>query len=106
MIRDIVILVLAWAAAIFALLAAVGLVRMPDLFTRLQAASKVPALSISLIAIAVALRTGGGEVAMRALALMLLVFVTSPLSAHMIARSAFVTRAEIDPETRIETDEN
>lgn len=99
-----VVVALAWLGSAFALIAAVGIIRMPDVFTRLQASSKAPAVSITLIALAAALRVGEAVVAIRAVALVLLVFVTSPIAAHLIARAAFMSGSKLARGTYVETE--
>lgn len=73
----------------FLLLAAVGIVRMPDLFTRMQTATKGATLGISLILIAVALSLGDFGLAIRALLTVAFFFLTAPVAAHMIGRAAY-----------------
>lgn len=73
----------------FLLLAAVGIVRMPDLFTRMQTAAKGATLGISCILIAVALGMDDFGVAVRALLAVAFFFLTAPVAAHMIGRAAY-----------------
>lgn len=73
----------------FLLLAAVGIVRMPDLFTRMQTAAKGATLGISCILIAVALGMNDFGVAVRALLAVAFFFLTAPVAAHMIGRAAY-----------------
>ena len=75
--------------ATFALLAGVGILRMPDLFTRMQASTKASTLGIGCILGAVAVHFGELAITTRALATMLFVFLTAPIAAHMIARAAY-----------------
>ena len=75
--------------AIFLLAAAIGVVRMPDLFTRMQTATKAATLGISCTLGAVALYMEDLGVAMRALFTMLFFFLTAPVAAHMIGRAAY-----------------
>jgi CPA2 family monovalent cation:H+ antiporter-2 len=75
--------------AAFALLAGVGIVRMPDLFMRMQAATKASSLGIGCIVLAVAVHFGELGVATRALATIVFVFLTAPVAAHMIARASY-----------------
>ena len=75
--------------ATFALLAGVGMVRMPDLFTRMQASTKASTLGIGCIVGAVAIHFGELGITTRALATMVFVFLTAPVAAHMIARAAY-----------------
>ena len=60
--------VLMIVGAIFLLLAAVGLLRMPDLFTRLQPATKGTTMGIACTLLAVAVHFGDSSVTTRALA--------------------------------------
>ena len=75
--------------ASFMLLSAVGIVRMPDLFTRMQTASKASTLGISLILLAAGLLLEDYAVALRAILTISFFFVTAPVAAHMIARAAY-----------------
>ncbi len=75
--------------AIFALLAGAGVVRMPDLFTRMQAATKASTLGIGCIVVAVAIHFGELAITTRALAIVIFVFLTAPVAAHMIARASY-----------------
>jgi multicomponent Na+:H+ antiporter subunit G len=77
------------AGASFLLLAAVGIVRMPDLFTRMQTASKASTLGISLILLAAGLLLDDYAVGLRAILTISFFFVTAPVAAHMIARAAY-----------------
>jgi multicomponent Na+:H+ antiporter subunit G len=79
-----------WGAA-FVALAAVGLLRMPDLYSRLHAASKASALGIACLAIALVIQFEDPELGVRAVALGLFLFITAPISTHLIARAGFVT---------------
>ncbi len=85
-----------WIAAVclllgglFALLAAVGLLRMPDLFTRLQAASKATTFGVGVLFVGVAIHFDEFDVTARALLVFLFVFVTLPIGAQMIARAGY-----------------
>jgi monovalent cation/proton antiporter MnhG/PhaG subunit len=75
--------------AAFGLLAGAGVVRMPDLFMRMQAATKASTLGIGCIMLAVAVHFGELGVTTRALAAISFVFLTAPVAAHMIARAAY-----------------
>src|SRR3712207_6181958 len=75
--------------ASFLLLAAVGLVRMPDLFTRMSAATKGTTLGVGCMFLAVGIYFPGIGITARALAGIGFFFVTAPVAAHMIARAAY-----------------
>jgi len=74
--------------AMFGLLAAIGIVRLPDLYTRLHAASKAGAVGSGLILIAVALISTDGAVILRAILGIIFLLLSTPIAAHLLARAA------------------
>lgn len=74
------------AGAAFTLIAAIGVLRLPDLYTRMHAASKAGALGGGMILLAVALTSLDGNVAVRAIIGTGFLLLTTPLSAHLLAR--------------------
>jgi multicomponent Na+:H+ antiporter subunit G len=74
--------------ATFALLAAVGVVRMPDLFTRMQAASKASTLGLACLLIGTAIELGDSASAARAVSIAAFVMLTTPVASHVVARAA------------------
>jgi multicomponent Na+:H+ antiporter subunit G len=74
-----------------ALVAAVGLVRFPDVLTRMHAATKPQTLGLLLVLAGLALRVRDpGALTIIAL-VALFQLLTAPVSAHMVARAAFRT---------------
>ncbi len=71
------------------LLASIGVLRMPDLFTRMQASTKAASLGSGLVLGAVALHFAELTVVARSLLAVAFIFLTAPISAHMIARAAY-----------------
>lgn len=82
--------VLLVAGAAFSLLAAIGVVRLPDLYTRLHAASKAGAVGGGLVLLAVALVSQDAAVSIRAVIGVLFLIMTTPVSAHLLARAAYI----------------
>lgn len=76
------------AGATLALLAGVGVVRMPDVFTRMQASTKASTLGLGCLLAALALRHPEVSVVMRALSIAAFMMLTTAVSAHVIARAA------------------
>jgi multicomponent Na+:H+ antiporter subunit G len=66
-----------------------GVVRMPDTYTRLHAAGKTVVLGMMPLLLASAL-TGDPEVVPRVILIGLFLLVTTPVSAHMIGRAAYL----------------
>lgn len=81
--------------AVFMLLAAVGTLRLPDTFTRMQAATKAVALGVSLMMLAVATHFADASISVRAIATVLFLFATAPVGAHVIGRVAYHVGAEL-----------
>jgi multicomponent Na+:H+ antiporter subunit G len=79
------------AGSLFGLLAAVGLVRFPDLYTRLHAASKAGAVGTGLILLALAIVSLDAAVILRSIIAILFVLLTTPISAHLLARTSYMT---------------
>jgi multicomponent Na+:H+ antiporter subunit G len=75
--------------ATFSLLAAVGVLRMPDLFTRMQATTKSATLGAGCLMLGVTVNFGDLGVAARALAVILFLFLTAPVGSHMLGRAAY-----------------
>ena len=80
---------LLFAGAGFMLLAAVGVVRMPDLYTRMQATTKATTLGVGCLVLAVAVGVGGIGAWVRAAAIIVFLYLTAPVAAHLIARAAY-----------------
>ncbi|MFB4318885.1 monovalent cation/H(+) antiporter subunit G [Actinomadura sp. 21ATH] len=74
-----------------ALSAALGLLRLPDLLTRMHAAVKPQAVGLLLILAAVAVNFPGPGVFTTVLMVALLQIVTVPVAAHMVGRAAYRT---------------
>lgn len=71
------------------LLASIGIIRLPDLPTRMHATTKSGALGTSLIMIAVALAFMETAVVARALAIISFIILTAPVAAHVIGRAGY-----------------
>jgi multicomponent Na+:H+ antiporter subunit G len=72
----------------FALVAGIGLVRLPEVFTRMHASTKAGTLGVSLIAAALALTTADVAVASKAIGCAVFLLATGPIGAHLIGRAA------------------
>jgi multicomponent Na+:H+ antiporter subunit G len=72
----------------FGLVAAVGLLRLPDIYTRTHAASKTDTLGAGLTLAAVALVYDAGLPTVKAALLLIFLLITNPTAAHAIARAA------------------
>lgn len=75
--------------AIFSLLSAVGVLRLPDLYTRMHAASKAGAVGTGLVLLSLAVSSGDSPVVLRAILGILFLLLTTPVAAHLLARAAY-----------------
>ncbi|MQB43745.1 monovalent cation/H(+) antiporter subunit G [Rhizobium sp. ICMP 5592] len=76
------------AGALFALAAAIGIVRLPDLYSRMHAASKAGTVGSGLLLLAVGIHSQDLSILARALAGFLFFVLTAPIAAHLLARAA------------------
>lgn len=93
--------VLAILAGLFALVAALGVLRMPDLLLRMHASTKAGTLACGLTMLAAAIFFGELSTAVRAAGVVLFLLLTAPVAAHMLGRAALrtgVTTRLWDPE--------
>ncbi|GIL03307.1 MAG: UPF0091 protein R00998 [Alphaproteobacteria bacterium] len=75
--------------SVFALAAAVGLVRFPDVYSRMHAASKAGTMGSGLMMIALALIADDVATATRAAAGVVFFILTAPVAAHLVAKAAY-----------------
>mgnify|MGYP001409785449 CR=1 FL=1 len=87
--RDTLIAILLGCGTFFSLVAAIGVVRMPDIYMRLSAASKASTLGTSFIVAAVALFFDNAMVSGKVVAIIAFTMLTAPVAAHMLGRAAY-----------------
>ncbi|WP_394690048.1 monovalent cation/H(+) antiporter subunit G [Hoeflea sp.] len=75
--------------SLFALVASVGLLRLPDLYTRMHAASKAGTMGSCLMLIALAIHASDVGTVSRALAGVVFFLLTAPVSSHLLAKAAY-----------------
>jgi multicomponent Na+:H+ antiporter subunit G len=86
--RGLVAFVLLASGLAFDLLGCIGLVRLPDVYNRLQAGTKCVTLGTFLLLFGVLVQCGFGAMGWKALLCIWFVAMTSPTAAHAIARAA------------------
>lgn len=88
--REVLVAVSLLVGVSFSLVAAIGLVRLPDLYLRLHATSKATTLGVAGVLLAVLFHFGSYEVTTKVLLVILFFFITAPAGAHAIGRSAYI----------------
>jgi len=101
-VKQLLTFILAGGGSLFVLLAAIGLLRMPDLFTRMHPSSKAATLGTVSILIGTALYFQNGAIAVRAVLICLFLFLTAPVASHIIARAGFLSGVPLAEETAID----
>ena len=86
---DLLTAVLWLAGSAFALLAAVGVLRMPDVFTRMQASTKASTLGVGCLLLGGALQMGDLASFIRAASIGGFILLTTPVAGLVIARAAY-----------------
>jgi multicomponent Na+:H+ antiporter subunit G len=84
---DIIFIILIFLGAAFMLIAAIGLIRFTDLYSRMHATTKATSLGLLLLIIGVSLFFNTGTVWIKALMVIVFIYLTAPLAAHSIAKS-------------------
>ena len=76
--------------ASFALIGSIGLIRLPDFYMRLHGPAKATTLGVGgvLIGSMVFFRTRGDGISLHELLVTLFLFITAPVSAHIVAKAA------------------
>jgi multicomponent Na+:H+ antiporter subunit G len=85
---EIIISILVFMGAFFILVAAVGLIRLPDLMTRIHAATKATSFGLLLILFGIGLHFGSFAIIVKAFLLICFIYLTAPLAASVIAKTA------------------
>ena len=85
---DVVAAILLLIGSIFTLSASIGLLRLPDVYSRMHAASKAGTLGSCVILLALAVVEADISVVTRVVAAIIFFIITAPISAHLLARAA------------------
>lgn len=87
--REVLSAILLLIGGVFMFVAGIGILRMPDLYTRMSATTKVATLGVGSTLLAAAIYFGELGITSRALATIAFVLLTAPVAAHMIGRAAY-----------------
>ena len=89
--KEISIIALSGTATVFILLAAIGIIRMPDFYLRLSVTVKATTLGVAMMLVAAAIYFGEIPTTSKSLAIIFFLILTAPVAAHMIGRAAYST---------------
>lgn len=93
--------------AIFALAGTIGILKMPDTYSRMQASTCIATMGVVGVTLGALLYAifvmGSAGTAIKVAVIGLLILVTNPLGSHAIAKGAY--KAGIRPEKKMEVDD-
>jgi multicomponent Na+:H+ antiporter subunit G len=99
---DVIAGVLIVAGCLLALLGGIGVLRLPDVFGRMHAATKPPTLGLVLVAAGAVLRVDSVADVTFLVLVVGLQFLTAPVGAHLVGRSAYASGGQLAPDTVID----
>ena len=95
---DILLDIVSWgfliAGAAFLLIGGLGLIRLPDFYTRMHAAGIMDTMGAELMLLGMVFQAGFSLVAVKLLLIGVFVFITSPTATHAVANAALVAGLE------------
>lgn len=97
---DLVVFALVLGGTGFALVAAIGVWRLPDAMMRMHASSKAGTLGGSMLFLAVAFGLGDVSAAVRAVAGIAFLLLTAPVASHLIGRATYLLGVPLHPSQR------
>ncbi|HEX6927071.1 MAG TPA: monovalent cation/H(+) antiporter subunit G [Longimicrobiaceae bacterium] len=102
MIIELLAATLLMIGATLTLLAAVGVLRMPDVFTRMQSSTKAATLGLDCLLAGLVVLNPTTEFVIRAGSIAAFVMLTTPVAAHVIARAAARTGSPLWLGTKVD----
>ncbi len=96
---DVLAFALMLAGVFFLFVAAVGFVRLPDVFCRLHITGVIDTLGVPLVLLGIALHLGWQLTSIKLVLGVIFLFGTSPLVGHLLAASALRAGYSAAPET-------
>ena len=99
---EILVAILILLGCLFCLLAAIGIIRLPDTLIRMHAATKAGTLGAGLILAGVAVWFSEMGTVLRALLTLLFLYTTAPVAAHLIGRAAYRSGVELSSRTWVD----
>lgn len=92
---DIIIMILSTLGALFILIASIGIVKMPDFYSRLSVTIKAATLGVGCILIAAALFFSEFQVTTKAMAIIFFIFITAPVAGYLIGKVGYINGTKL-----------
>lgn|SRR5690554_6934948 len=100
--NDILIMIVVSIGTFVILIAAIGFVRMPDLYLRLSVTTKAATLGVGLTLLGLVLFFMEIGITTRAIAIIVFLFLTVPISGHIIGRAGYFAGDAVWKKTKID----
>ena len=97
--NDLLVAILILMGCLFCLLAAIGIMRLPDTLIRMHAATKAGTLGAGLILAGIAVWFAELGPVLKAILTLVFLYMTAPVAAHLIARAAYRSGIELSSKT-------
>jgi multicomponent Na+:H+ antiporter subunit G len=88
---SIIIVIIVTLGTLFILLAAVGLVRMPDIYLRISVTTKAATLGVGLLLCGTAIYFSEVSTTTRVIAIIFFLLLTAPIGAHLLGKASYFT---------------
>lgn len=88
---DLIIGIVATIGVLFILIAAIGVLKMPDFYTRLSVTVKASTLGVGCLLASTAIYHNEFHITSKVLAIIFFLFLTAPIAGHMISRTAYIS---------------
>lgn len=92
MIREFIVIALLVGSIFFFFVGTLGLIRMPDPFTRLHATTKCDTLGAGFAFLALIIHFGLNILSIKVLLILIFIWVTNPTAAHVISKAVYKRR--------------
>ncbi len=102
--RQVIAGALLCAGTFFFFTGTLGILRMPDVYTRLHVAAKADSLGAGLWMLGLAILSGSGVIGFKLIVLTIFLWITGPTAAHCMARVAYRAKVPMLEGTRQEMD--
>ena len=86
---DWIVAILIVCGAFFAFVAALGVIRLPDYYMRMHAATKAGAFGATLLLVGAAIHFGTLRAVITAIMIIVFFYLTTPIAAHTLAQAAY-----------------
>jgi len=89
--KELAIIILSGTGTIFIVLAAIGIMRMPDFYLRLSVTVKATTLGVGMMLVSAAIFFGEVSTTSKSVSIIFFLILTAPVAAHMIGRASYFT---------------